>query len=438
MTFIIGGCTTSGVIDNPPTKTINKEGYSWHSWAQGDHNNDLTLILSFSGGGTRAAALSYGVLKGLQDTSIPVNGHSVSILDEVDYISSVSGGSFTAAYYGLHGYKIFQDFEEAFLLRDVEQHLFWGLLNPLEWFRKGGRTEMAVKYYNDMVFHDATFSDMKKDGPLIIINASELGHGIRFSFIQEYFSLFCSDLSEFPVAKAVAASSAVPIVFLPVVLEKYTDCNQTKPEWLASVKEQSEDQPVLNETVTGMEFLLSQDKGDFLHLVDGGITDNLGLHAILDIVALAGGAQNTLRKLKKKAPKKLVVISVNSSTEPRPEMAYSKNEPSIGETISSMSDIQLHRYNNTTLQMMKRSLEKWAKEVSTPERQVESYFINIGLKDISEPKMRLIFNKIPTSFALSQETVDHLVSGGQKMLHKDPEYQRLLTDMNGTVFSKDK
>jgi NTE family protein len=62
---------------------------------------------------------------------------------------------------------------------------------------------------------------MKKDGPFIIINASELGHGIRFSFIQEYFSLFCSDLSNFPVSKAVAASSAVPIVFLPVVLEKY-------------------------------------------------------------------------------------------------------------------------------------------------------------------------------------------------------------------------
>jgi len=435
--FIMAGCTTYGVIDNPPKKTVDYDGYSWHSWAEEDTKDDITLILSFSGGGTRAAALSYGVLDGLRKTFVPIDGKMVRLLDEVDYITSVSGGSFTAAYFGLYGDGIFEDFEEAFLLRNVEQYLFWGLMNPLEWFSKGGRTEMAIDYYDDVVFHNATFADMRKDGPFIIINASELGHGIRFSFIQEYFSLFCSDLSNFPVSKAVAASSAVPIVFLPIVLEKYPDCGSTEPEWLTSVKKEAEHAPILNETVTGIQFLQNQEAGRYMHLVDGGITDNLGLHAIVDMIALGGGGKKVLRKLGKKIPEKVVIIVVNSSTTPRPEMAFSREEPSIGETISAMSDIQLHRYNSTTQDLMKRSVERWSKELSTPEIQIQTYFINIGLQSIRKPKLQTFFNKIPTSFALSKETVDKLVTGGHNLLHKDPEYQRLVSDMGGKIGNKE-
>ena len=71
----------------------------------------LLLLLTFSGGGTRAAAFSYGVLETLRDTKVTIHGHEGRLLDKVDWISGVSGGSFTAAYYGLFRDRIFQDFE---------------------------------------------------------------------------------------------------------------------------------------------------------------------------------------------------------------------------------------------------------------------------------------------------------------------------------------
>lgn len=194
LALLLDGCTRHGIIDNPPiTKIDDQTGYSWDAWAKTHDNPEIQLILSFSGGGTRAAAFAYGVLQGLRDTTIDVDGKPVRLLDEIDYISSVSGGSFTSAYYGLYRDQIFEDFEQDFLLRDVEGHLTWGLFNPMEWFRKGGRTEMAIRYYNKHIFHDATFADIKaKNGPLILINASDLAHGVRFSFIQDYFNLLCS------------------------------------------------------------------------------------------------------------------------------------------------------------------------------------------------------------------------------------------------------
>jgi NTE family protein len=78
------------------------------------------LLVSFSGGGTRASALAYGVLQELRDTQVGVGGERERLLDEIDVISSVSGGSFTSAYYGLYGDRIFEDFEERFLRRNVQ------------------------------------------------------------------------------------------------------------------------------------------------------------------------------------------------------------------------------------------------------------------------------------------------------------------------------
>ncbi len=47
-------------------------------------------------------------------------GNRVRLLDEVDVISGISGGSFTALAYGLYGEKLFDDYEQAFLKRNVQ------------------------------------------------------------------------------------------------------------------------------------------------------------------------------------------------------------------------------------------------------------------------------------------------------------------------------
>lgn len=435
--FLITACSNYGVIDNTPLQiTDNTDSYSIGAWAkQGEHDDDIDLMLSFSGGGTRAAALSYGVMQGLRDTRIPDHDKSARMLDKVDYISSVSGGSFTAAYYGLYRDKLFDDFEDEFLLHNVQEKLFHGLFNPGEWFSRTGRTEMAARYYNERVFKGATFADMKlDDGPVIIINASELGYGVRFSFIQEYFDLLCSDINSFPVAKAVAASSAVPVVFMPIVLEKYNDCSSEDPPWLKAAKAlaKSSNDKYLDEIIAGADTLHNNENIRYIHMVDGGITDNMGLHAAIDIVTLTGGAEQILKEINFDPPSHLIVILVNASThDPQPDMVLTNEEPSLSETINAISSVQLHRYNTSTLEIMKSNLKKWAKNASTPEHPVDSYFIHINLRDIADPEERNFFNTIPTSFSLTKEQVDKLINAGNKLLHENSEYQRLVLNLGG-------
>ncbi len=87
-------------------------------------------MLAFSGGGTRAAALSYSVLEELKKTQSGRRDSQHPLLDDVGLISSVSGGSFTAAYYALWGDRIFSDFEPQFLKKDVQTDLLLRVLAP--------------------------------------------------------------------------------------------------------------------------------------------------------------------------------------------------------------------------------------------------------------------------------------------------------------------
>ena len=429
--LLLSGCSSYGVISNKPASADeSQQPYSIKERSGRGGSGDVALMLAFSGGGTRAAALAYGVLQELRDTTVVIDGQPRRLLDEVDTISSVSGGSFTSAYYGLYGERIFEDFEAAFLRRDVQGTLIHALFNPLEWFRGTGRTELAVKYYEEVVFQGATFADMTRSGgPLVIINASDLGYGVRFSFVQEYFNLLCSDISSFPVARAVTASSAVPVVFNPVVVENYQGCKQTLPGWLTEAQQRVEGDPQLTEVVDGLKSYFKKENRQFAHFVDGGITDNLGLRAIYEVIEVAGGAKVFVEKRGRKPPRQLVVISVNASTEVEPEMDKSNKQPSLGETMSAVTSIQLHRYNTATLSLMNNSLKRWAQALSTPAKPVTPHFIQVAFADLPQPKILAYFNLIPTSFDLTDEQVDRLIAAGRGLLRNNPDFQRLLTEL---------
>ncbi len=426
--LFVSGCASYGVIDNAPwTAAVSSDSYSIRDRSGKQGSGDIALILAFSGGGTRAAAMAYGVLEELRDTSIAIDGHRRSVLEEVDTISSVSGGSFTAAYYGLYGNRIFEDFDDRFLKRNVQGQLIRGLLNPLEWVSSSGRAEMAVKLYEKEMFHGATFADLKrKGGPLILINASDLGYGVRFSFVQEYFNLLCSDISDFPVARAVTASSAVPVLFNPVVIENYQDCTKDKYGLLAAAERRAAGDPELAQIVSGLQSYFKQDGRQYAHFVDGGITDNLGLRAIYEVIEVGGGAKAFLKRHNRKPPRRLVIISVNASTDPEPQMDVSNKQPSLEETMNAVTDVQLHRYNAATLELMDKTVARWSRELSTPGRPVEPYFIQLSFRDIDQADKRKFFNRIPTSFSLSDEQVDKLIAAGRELLRSNPDFQRFV------------
>src|SRR5258706_9926323 len=164
-----------------------QSGYRFRNLSNTGNSDSLQIFLAFSGGGTRAAALSYGVLEELARTQIVWEGQRRRLLDEVDYISAVSGGSFTAAFYALYGDRIFADFEDKFLNRNIQRQLMWRLCSPLYWGRLASphfnRNDMAAEFYNCHLFRGKTFGDLfqQKRPPILSLHATDMSLDRNFS-----------------------------------------------------------------------------------------------------------------------------------------------------------------------------------------------------------------------------------------------------------------
>jgi NTE family protein len=438
--FLINGCTNTAQVKNQQLSSPEDgQRYSLHTRKKASDYDELSIILTFSGGGTRAAALAYGVMQELRDTNINTGGNTENLLDQVDHISSVSGGSFTAAYYGLHGEGLFETFENDFLRVNFDKPLGFMLLNPGVWMTKKSRTDKAIEIFDKKIFHGATFSDMMQPGrPIIIINTTDIAYGIRFSFVQEYFDLLCSDLSSFPVARAVTASSAVPVLFEPVVLENFSGCGNEDP--FKSLSERaaelaSEGKPP-SYLVTQLNTYSDKENRKYIHFLDGGLVDNLGLRALSDTLEFHGGAASYYNDEDRQPPRRLVVIEVNASTHSHRDMDKSPDEPHIGQVMGAVTSLQILRVDADSTNIIETIMDNWAQQLSTPENPVSSYLVQVDLtgsetsKNILKDRLPAGFaNSIPTNYSLKDKQVDGLILAGRHLLRENPVFKALLSDL---------
>ena len=109
---ILSGCQYVRPTLNAPLKQWDPQyGYRFSNLAPPEEGNtdSLFFLAAFSGGGTRASALAFGALRELARQRIRWEGKDKRLLDELDLIYALSGGTFTGASYALFGDRIFQD-----------------------------------------------------------------------------------------------------------------------------------------------------------------------------------------------------------------------------------------------------------------------------------------------------------------------------------------
>lgn len=419
-------------------------GYRFQHAASPTNSSDLLLMLAFSGGGTRAASLSYGVLEELARTPVAANGAPHRMLDEVDIISSVSGGSFTAAYYALYGDRIFSDFESKFLKRDVKNDLLLRVLAPWNQARmassKFSRSDLAAEYYDDQLFKGATFGDLmtRSNRPFLCINATDVASGARFEFTQDEFDLIGSDLSQFPISRAVAASSAFPIVLTPVVLKNYSaEQPQPEPEWVRSILEN----PAAS---TRLKYMADHARsyGDeqrqFIHLLDGGLSDNLGLRGALDR-AIAREQSAPVPSVPWKLPRRVALIVVDAHTDADYGWDSKEHSLSRAKLLGSLGKVAISHYSFETLELFREVMGRLARERTgssdSPPVEIETYVIELHFNQLADAADRRFFNSVPTSLALPPKSVDRLRQLAARELAGNAEFQRLLRDVKGSQVS---
>ena len=445
---LLQGCASTlaphnGPLDEIPLKTGYRPGMARHDWAP----DGLMLSLSFSGGGMRAAALAYGVLEELARTQVEVKGQQHRMLDLVESISSVSGGSYTAAYYGLFGDRLFDDFERKFLKRNVQDDIASTFLSPSNLISMSspyyGRSDVLAEYLDNVLFEGKTFVDLewavRREGrPIILINATDMARTSRFEFTQDQFDLLCSDLGTYKVSRAVAASSAVPVVFSPITLSNYAGrCGFSQPQWMTRALRERRESVRRYAVAADLQTYLDATKRRYIHLLDGGLSDNLGLRAMLDRLILAGNAGELASTYQRDGLRRLVHIVVNAQARHEyPQLDQYAEVPTLSAIAFAVGNTT-DRYNVETLAYARSAMneatrelvERQAAEGVREDVDVQAMLIEIGFDDLEDHTERTYFNTLPTSFNLPPEAIDRLRAVGARLLRASSDYQRLLREL---------
>jgi NTE family protein len=416
-----------------------------------ERSENLFLAVAFSGGGTRAAALAYGVLEALAKTHIPGPANPLqsststgahSLLDEIDVISSVSGGSFTAAYYGLHKDGIFEDFMDRFLTRNINRALLLRVLSPINWFRlaspRFGRSELAAEYYDQILFDGATFADFAAhNSALIQIQATDIVDGFYFGFTRYQFALICSDLAAFPVSRAVAASAAFPGAFTPIILRNYAGlCGVKEEPWVTQALEQRDVTSRTFHTATQVRAYLHPETKPFIYLIDGGIADNLGIRGPLEFVAARGGVRKTLEYLGLQQTRRMALILVNAQTKKTYEWGFPGKIPGLGGVVGASSSVMINRYTYETVELLRRYFREWSTEDQPPGTSIapiDFYIIEVGFNALHDEEERHYFSNIPTTLSLPEETVNQLGEVAARILYASEPFRKLVRDLGGRM-----
>ncbi|MBT8038722.1 MAG: patatin-like phospholipase family protein [Gammaproteobacteria bacterium] len=415
-----------------------------------DEADSLFVILTFSGGGTRASAFSYGVMEQLAATTININGKSKRLLDEVDVISSVSGGSFTAAYYGLFGDALFEDFEERFLYRNVQGALTLRVLNPVNWFRLASsnydRIDLAADWYDKNVFGQHSFARLIESGrrPFIILNATDIGLGSRFEFTQDQFDWLYSDLASYSVARAVAASSAFPGLLSPLRVHNYEnppaiDDADTRfsgePEWLQLALD---DEDRVDYRYYRAREITSYTRGlqrPYIHLLDGGLADNIGLRGPLWAINSTDSSWSLLDRMNNKKINHLLVISVDAKPIGESAINRKKNAPGLIKVFGVVTTTPMKNYSIDTVHDFHQEFDQWSKDQRSLKiagmdfHEVEFYDIHVGFEEVTDPELRDQVKALPTSFHLDREEVDALRAAAADALTNSPTFAKFLKEI---------
>jgi len=417
----------------PPLDRAGAPGYRVAEVTRPGQSDDLLVVLAISGGGMRAAALGYGALEELRRTEVMVNGVKRRLLDEVDVISAVSGGTLPATYYGLRGEKTFEEFEERVLLRNLERELALRILTPTNWFRLPyetfGNSDLFAELYDETVFDHATFGDLQRaNGPFVIISGTDVTTGDRFNFTQDQFDAICADLSHVTLGRAVAASTALPPLLTPITLEnRGGTCGWKSPAWQATAEAASAKYETPGSALLRARALHSYQDPErpYIHVFDGGLSENLGLAEALRAFEILNINPDETMVLTLRRAHKVVVIIVNALRFPEVDWDRSPEPPDTGTLEGQMWSIPVDQITLDEVEELREKLAGW--QAGSPERR--GYLVQVTFDVLKDPAERLYFKRVPTSLKLPKEQVDRLREVAGRLLREAPAFKRLLVDL---------
>lgn len=441
-----------------PTRNVEATALSHIPGTELVPDRDTLIIVTASGGGTRATALTLSVLRALAQVQLP----SGTTMDRsIDVISSVSGGSVAAGYFAYAGPSGLDALERDFVRQDMMGKLLSRGLNPVGLIRLATpgveRIDLLIDQLDSTLFHGATFEDLRsRPHSYLILNAGDMVTGTPFSFTQDTFNLLCSDLSKLKLSTAVAASAAFPVALSPVTLTNYSPCPAEKgkiPVWAtnAAGSDWNENPSRVMRGRAAVAYAQGNggDPADpaappkkYIHLLDGGITDNLGVNEPYRLLTSQDVSPSLFNRVSQGHVKRVIWVMINARSAPPSNLDTQHATPGMIDMFLGTVDSAIDSKSASNIVLIQDSLKaEWAAAAQSLPPELGAnlkaasdhlYVIKVDFDSIADTACRRRFHSVPTSWTLTGQQIDGVMAAGPALLVQAPQFDDALKDIGGT------
>jgi NTE family protein len=191
----------------------------------------------------------------------------------------------------------------------------------------------------------------------------------------------------------------------------------------------------------------------YIHLVDGGVSDNVGMRAVLDALEVLEGLHEVGVSTPLDNVKRIIVFTVNSLSSPPTNWDESESPPGTVNILLKSAGTPIDAFSYEAVELLKDTAAQWqaarlirnsaamatnkdpavAAAVRLPNAEI--YAIDVSFPALKDKEELDYLNQQPTSFVLPAEAVDRLRAAAGTIIMASPEFQRLLKDVGARVVS---
>jgi NTE family protein len=266
---------------------------------------------------------------------------------------------------------------------------------------------------------------------------------------------------------------AFSVAFSPVTMLNYPkeECRYRRPQWVKETLDQT-----LEEAGSyydrAMNWIAYEDAAarPYVHLLDGGISDNIGMRAVTTAVTEEGSDLGLQERLLRGEIRRAAVIIVDARTAPNLEKDAKPRPPGIVSVLLASASNPMANYSSETVERLRdfftiltiqkerilrgqAACEEMARErcaaAQAPEEcrasslrtcreefripgaplETDLYLAHVRFEAARDETIWQVLNTLPTRLQLPREDIDFLIDEAPKLLEKSEDFQKLLDDL---------
>jgi hypothetical protein len=267
---------------------------------------------------------------------------------------------------------------------------------------------------------------------------------VPFLFTHDTFAALCSDLDQVRIADAVAASAAFPVVFAPLdVAADGPDCGYVKPAWAQRALDDPRASLRLKAHAKALASYRDDNRLTTVRLLDGGLTDNIGVTGFSLERASADTPFGPLTPQQAVKLKKLLFIVTDAGKEAAPEWGTRERGPNLPELIPALSNTTISSSVRKGFDALAMAVKEWQQEIirfrcglsQSEVRRLRGTMAEWNCRDVNitvellsfrdlDPAMKQELNRVPTRLALPEEQVDLVIGAGREAVRRNPDIRK--------------